>query len=781
MPVQVSYPGVYIEEIPTTAQTVTAASTSATLFADFFPRGPMDTAIRVDSWTEFMRHFGGLDQRSEASYGIYQFFNNGGQTAWVVRLGNGTARAAQIKVSVVSPSVSVFAHKAAAASQKANAAALKAIKDLAVTPVYKAALDAGSDAERAAKATMEAAAAARAAGEELNSLIERYNAEYGPEAGSTLEDARAAAFAAEKAATAATAAQEAAAAAAKDQNIPKPTGENKPQAPKDAAGDATTLIGYAVTSAKGNCSTDTKPKGNVPTALQDAQTALTAAEKTTGGAPEFVEPLKLNVQSGQSALQSAQLATKALTAQQARIEAKQYPTTGSFSEALSAAEKAVSDIEVWLTSAQNIENSNPPANLKIPALVTAIQSALTSAVVAVGSAQTAFAALVALQTSLDELRSEPGFETFGRKTLEKIQQAITEGKDLEALGIEDGTPDKINKEIQALTTAEQTLDKVLKAVTSDQKPTDSLTGTVSDLNDQADKISKSLSKMTLTDTIGKLITNDQLSEARQLLEWEVANEAAYLAVAVLADLVETVVPLDAAMDAAQEALAAARQAEIEARKAMQKAQVATLAGLADEGDSQQVMIVAAANPGVWGNSLKVEIAPAGAKPHLFNLKVEELALQNDRLVTVAREQYANLTLGNATAVDYAPSVVNHESQLIELTYSPWKYIDVRRLADFIEDSLYQSLKWAVFQDNGPRLWAEISTEVGSFMAGLFAAGAFQGTSPSQAYIVKCDSSTTTPVDVDKGIVNILVGFAPVKPAEFVILKIQQLAGQSQGS
>jgi phage tail sheath protein FI len=110
--------------------------------------------------------------------------------------------------------------------------------------------------------------------------------------------------------------------------------------------------------------------------------------------------------------------------------------------------------------------------------------------------------------------------------------------------------------------------------------------------------------------------------------------------------------------------------------------------------------------------------------------------------------------------------------------SEWKYIPVRRTALFIEESLYRGTKWVVFEPNDEPLWAQIRLNVGAFMADLFRQGAFQGDRRS-AYFVKCDKDTTTQNDIDKGIVNILVGFAPLKPAEFVVIKIQQLAGQIQ--
>jgi len=109
--------------------------------------------------------------------------------------------------------------------------------------------------------------------------------------------------------------------------------------------------------------------------------------------------------------------------------------------------------------------------------------------------------------------------------------------------------------------------------------------------------------------------------------------------------------------------------------------------------------------------------------------------------------------------------------------SEWKYIPVRRTALFIEESLYRGTQWVVFEPNDEPLWAQIRLNVGAFMHNLFRQGAFQGKTPRDAYFVKCDKETTTQNDINLGIVNIIVGFAPLKPAEFVIIKLQQIAGQ----
>jgi uncharacterized protein len=117
--------------------------------------------------------------------------------------------------------------------------------------------------------------------------------------------------------------------------------------------------------------------------------------------------------------------------------------------------------------------------------------------------------------------------------------------------------------------------------------------------------------------------------------------------------------------------------------------------------------------------------------------------------------------------------------LVTLTDEQWRYVPVRRMALFLEQTLYANLGWVVFEPNADPLWSAITMSVTSFMLGLFRQGAFQGTTPSQAFNVQCNSQTTTQEDIDNGIVNIVVAFAPLKPAEFVIITIAQLAGQTQ--
>ena len=173
--------------------------------------------------------------------------------------------------------------------------------------------------------------------------------------------------------------------------------------------------------------------------------------------------------------------------------------------------------------------------------------------------------------------------------------------------------------------------------------------------------------------------------------------------------------------------------------------------------------------GVWK-------APAGTDASLtgvLGLRMTLTDLQNGQLNIRAINCLRTLTIfGN---VVWGSRTLRGNNEV----GSEWKYVPVRRMALFIEETLYRSTKWVVFEPNDEPLWAQIRLNIGAFMQTLFVQGAFQGASPREAYFVKCDKETTTQTDINNGIVNIVVGFAPLKPAEFVVIRIQQIAQQSQ--
>jgi phage tail sheath protein FI len=176
-----------------------------------------------------------------------------------------------------------------------------------------------------------------------------------------------------------------------------------------------------------------------------------------------------------------------------------------------------------------------------------------------------------------------------------------------------------------------------------------------------------------------------------------------------------------------------------------------------------------AQRGVWKSPAGIDATLVGVSQFSVPLTDDEIGELNPLGINCLR------TLPAAGPVVWGARTLQGNDSLA----SEWKYISVRRLTLFIEESLYQGTKWVVFEPNDEPLWAQIRLNIGSFMHDLFRQGAFQGTAPKDAYLVKCDSETTTQSDINNGIVNILVGFAPLKPAEFVILQIQQLAGQIQ--
>ena len=108
----------------------------------------------------------------------------------------------------------------------------------------------------------------------------------------------------------------------------------------------------------------------------------------------------------------------------------------------------------------------------------------------------------------------------------------------------------------------------------------------------------------------------------------------------------------------------------------------------------------------------------------------------------------------------------------------YRYIPIRRLAIFLEQSIYAGVKWAVFEPNDEDLWASLRLNIGAFMLTQFRAGAFQGDTPSKAFFVKCDAETNPQDQIDAGIVTVMVGFAPLRPAEFVVLRVSQKTAQA---
>jgi len=176
-----------------------------------------------------------------------------------------------------------------------------------------------------------------------------------------------------------------------------------------------------------------------------------------------------------------------------------------------------------------------------------------------------------------------------------------------------------------------------------------------------------------------------------------------------------------------------------------------------------------ANVGVWQAPAGTEAYLAGAYGPTYVASDAEHGVLNVLGVNVIRQ----FPIFNT--VNFGSRTLDGE----DARASEWKYLPVRRTANYILQSLGDGLKWAVHQPNGEALWMQLRMNVNAFMQTLFRQGAFKGTSASEAYFVKCDAETTTAADINNGIVNIVVGFAPLRPAEFVVVTLRQIVQANQ--
>jgi len=175
--------------------------------------------------------------------------------------------------------------------------------------------------------------------------------------------------------------------------------------------------------------------------------------------------------------------------------------------------------------------------------------------------------------------------------------------------------------------------------------------------------------------------------------------------------------------------------------------------------------------GVWQAPAGITAPVTGALDPVLKLTDADSAILNPRAVNCIRlfPQFGNVIWGVRTLAGSDQAA------------SDWTYVPVRRLALYIETSVHDGTKWATFEPNDAQLWSELNHSIGAFMQALFAQGAFKGQSAAETYFVQCDAQNNPPSGVDQGIVNIAIGFAPVRPAEFIIIQIQQIAGQTGGS
>jgi phage tail sheath protein FI len=721
VPVTPTFPGVYIEEIPSGVHPITGVATSIAAFVDFFPRGAMNTAVQVFGFGDFEREFGGLDDRSEASYAIQQFFLNGGTQAFVVRaasaaattlngaltggatsipvadasafapsgsvviesevvLYNGVDRSTNTLVNCVrgaagttgaahanntpvtqSPTKATVIVKDGVGGGAATALTITAINEGTWGNNLRASIDYGTTTANRFNLTISeiAVSGGRPTVLRQEQFLELSMNPLSPQFVQTIVNSASALVTV----------------AASGVNLPAASGTiNGPTAPAFPVNPPLKVDVSFVPNADGS---------GTAVNVNDVDLGATAIATLDDAAARL-----------EGALRSAQPLNPAFSQARVRAVAGRLQITagpsspgGQFSFGTATGSSAAADLRLRSTD-------NPVVNVAA--------YALGSELAGVG-----------------EGNATPGEDGIAPGATELIgSNAVDPPTGLFALD----KADLFNILM---------LPRVAKLTGTNAFPTAGVTTALS-------------AALTYCDNRRAFLIVDTPSNVKNVVQFKQwlagtldslrdKNAAVYFPRVVSAD------PLNAFRPRSFGASG-------------------TMAGIYARTDATR---------GVWKAPAGTETSLRGVQYLEYKLTDAENGVLNPLGINCLRtfDVYGNVSWG-ARTLEGADALT-----------SEWKYVSVRRFALFLEESLFRATKWVVFEPNDEPLWAQIRLNIGAFMHNLFRQGAFQGKTPREAYLVKCDSETTTQTDIDNGVVNILVGFAPLKPAEFVIIKIQQLAGQ----
>lgn len=715
MPVQVSYPGIYVQENPSGSRTVTGVSTASTAFVDFFARGPVSdatdaNAVQIQSFRDFTRTFGGLNRQSEASYAIYQYFNNGGSTAWVVRAISSDpanqAAVSTVTIGVNPPSrestldaATTAANNAKTAAQNADTAAQSA-QNATNQDLVNDINTVVTSTQEAAQQTLLAAQAATQASQQLNAASTVAAASAGPLADSGKSAAQAAAKAADDASTAAANAQaEASKAKALADQLD----------PANAGSSGQPLTGDALTQALA----EVQPQINAT--VQAAEAAATAAQTAVAKASDAqITATEISQGIGGPSLVFT-AANPGVWGNNLRVGVVLQNGGPNFKILVQEVTKTNGVVNVVNSESYQNLSLDETSSRYAPTAVNAASSLIRIAyqgVVVQGSAP----------QQIDQTTTEPAIPQL---------DSTTGNYFLPMSGGEDGglpSATDIQNAMGALNYIAPAVYNILCLPITTKYSSDEASVLI---NAGLQACAQSMAFMILdppssVKTVGDVTTWS--SPYRNAIN---ISGAVYFPRLTISDPLNEYRPREVGPSG-------------------------TVAGVYARTDVAR---------GVWK-------APAGIQAVIQSANLvakltdTDSGTLNPLGINVLRSfpVYGNIVWGARTLAG------------ADLLESDFKYIPVRRLTSYIEQSLVSNLKWVVFEPNDDATWAQIRQQVGSFLAGLYAQGAFFGTTPDKAYFVQCDGTTTTQTDIDNGIVNIIVGFAPLKPAEFVILQIEQIAG-----
>jgi len=656
---QVSYPGVYIQEVPSGVHTITSVSTSITAFIDFFKQGPLNQAVEIFGMTDFERIYGGLDDRSEGSYAISQFFLNGGSDAYVIRVAKNTVANPLKKASVKI--------KTDTTGGGAVIMEVQAINE----GIWGNNLRAAIDNNTTDPATL------------FNMNVTRY----------TSTSPKAVALATEK-------------------YLNLTVDSTKPRYFKSVIENESKLIRVIHTSF------GTADAAKLPAAVGTVSGDLAGLVQADFNG---MSGKKLKIQIGGSVVKDATLPVW---------------TAGSITNLRDLR----GNLQSALRGADTTSASFTGINVEVVGT--------TKLVVTSGHGGDSYATteLISITDfSVGDTTSTLLKLTAATATGNNVQEyelGLPAGGDIAALkkdtvggdGDKPGPDEIVGSQGVDPHTGMYALDYVdlfnILCIPRASDLTDTEMTTV---------VSKALTYCGEKRAFMIVDIPGTVNEVQEMKDWLDAhanfrnkNSAIYF-------------PRPKTPDPKNEF----RLRSVGAS--------GTLAGIYARTDGTR---------GVWKTPAGIEAGLNGVLELDTKLTDAQNGTLNPLGINCLRTFpiYGNIVWGGRT--------LEGADQMV----SEWKYLAVRRLALNIEESLFRGTKWVVFEGNDEPLWAKIRLNVGAFMQALFRQGAFQGTNPRDAFYVKCDKETTTQDDINKGIVNIEVGFAPLKPAEFVVIKIQQIAG-----
>jgi len=680
MPVRPTYPGVYIEEIPSGVRTITGVATSVAAFIGTFRKGPRDEAVQVFSMADFERVYGGLERTSEASYAVQQFFLNGGQEAWVVRVENdGSAGGGALAAEAAA--VTLTTQHGGGADVVRARAGRRLRGDIALDPGSWGnfiRLEVDYDTAEAGRLFNLTASEMRIDGDRTTVLqTETFR-------NLTLEPAAA-------------------------NNVVEVVnqGSRLVQLDRDGMADVPAMPPPFRPAATGTLSGDLPASVPAQGAIDDVTVTLQLDAGATS-----VGPVTLAFNFGP--------ANPAPTTFSGWAQALERALRGAATDpALSLAQRP------YLAGATvSIIGTGTTANPRRFVVYTGRGARPFDP-----TATLSFAGADAASYGLDGASASVGPQ----------QMPLGGGQDGTVLDAAQSfvVPASVFQGVRSARTGLYALEEVdLFNILCIPQAALMPAGDMRAVYTEAEIYAEERRSMVLVDLAPDVQRLDQMQA------WLADNDGLRHRNGVVY-FPRTNVP-DPLNRNRPRSLAAS----------------GTIAGLYARTDTAR---------GVWK-------APAGTDARLRN--VESLAYN----LTDPENGALNPLGVNALRVFPVYGPVCWGARTLEgadIIASDFKYVPVRRTTLFLEESLFRGTKWVVFEPNDEPLWAQIRLNIGAFMQDLFRKGAFQGATPREAYFVKCDAETTTQTDIDNGVVNIEVGFAPLKPAEFVIIRIQQIVRQAE--